>query len=102
MFDDECNGSLIPIVLAALVERVGALEEQRRPRVRPQVLDEAAALEVRVTKTAIRAEMVRLYLDPSRPSVAEIARRLGYSKRGVRNNLQAAGVYVGALKKESA
>jgi len=101
MFDEECNGSLIPIVLAALVERVCALEEQRRPRSRPQVLDEEAALEVRVTKTAIRAEMVRLYLDPSRPSVAEIARRLGYSKRGVRNNLQAAGVYVGAVKKES-
>jgi hypothetical protein len=90
MCDDEPNGSLIPIVLAALIERVSLLEAQR------------PGMEVRVNKAAIRAEMVRLYLDPSHPTIAEIASRLGYSQRGVRNNLQAAGVYVGAVKKESA
>jgi len=100
MCNDELNGSLIPMVLAALVERVCAIEEQRRARVRPQELDEEAALEVRVTKAAIRAEMVRLYLDPSRPTVAEIARQMGYSNHGVRNNLQAAGVYGRGMKKE--
>lgn len=72
--DLEAPGSLIGIVLASLVDRVTALEENRD-----------------MTKSSVHREICRLYLEET-PSLTAIARRTGFNVKTIRNVLRKAGL----------
>ena len=77
----DLDGSLIGIVLASLVERVTALEQQRPANTRPIINDEASDYYA-VSREGIRNEVRRLYAKD--PNLTRLAERLGYSVKTIR------------------
>ncbi len=87
-------GSLIGVVLASLVERVTALEQNRRPNVRPSIIDEDEdIIPGRQMVTDRMAEMYKQGIPMIR-----IARKLGYDVKTVRTYLTKAGLRFSAAK----
>lgn len=94
---EEEAGSLIGIVLASLVERVTALEQGRRPHVRPTILDPE---DVRpVSRESIYAQVGDMFMG-QQMSVARISRETGYTEKTIRTYLRKAGVMPAARKRE--
>ncbi len=90
-------GSLIGVVLASLVERVTALEEKRRPRIRPIVLEGDAPL--LVGRQLIIDQVARLYRDQL--PLSHIAEVTGFNVKTVRSYLRKAGLVGPVAKKET-